>query len=159
MNIDRVTLPARAQASLSATEQVVPLERRMAVPAGKEPPATAPEFERFYQQFCQWLAQRIDSQQLEAGAPGVSAGEIQRYLKDQLGADGQPLYRTSKQQMAALTEVMTRLKQEGGSEQPSYKTLNRAVVSVSAASGFVQSFMAEVFKPNDNEDSWENIVW
>jgi hypothetical protein len=129
----------------SQGEQVVSLEKQLGLP--KTQASSDPDFDEFYNAFMSWAA------------GGVGRGEINKFLKEYVNEQGESIYRTSQKQVDALTSVLAKMKESDREGDELYQDVKTSLVSVSATNMFFSQFMADVFKPAEDEDSRENADW
>lgn len=125
--------------------QVVSLEKKLGIQRMQA--ASDPDFDGFYRAFITWAD------------GGVGRGEIHKFLKEYVNEQGESIYRTTQKQVDALTSVLAKMKESGLEDDGLYRDVKTSLVSVSATNMFFSQFMADVFKPSEDEDSRENADW
>ncbi|VVO48795.1 hypothetical protein [Pseudomonas fluorescens] len=126
-------------------QQVVSLEKQLGVERTQS--NSDPDFDEFYRAFMAW-----------AGG-GVEKNEINKFLKEYVNEQGESTFRTAQKQVDALTSVLAKMKESGLEGDELYRDVKASLVSVSATNMFISQFMADVFKPDEDEDSRENADW
>ncbi|TKK37747.1 hypothetical protein PflCFBP13517_25700 [Pseudomonas fluorescens] len=151
MKIVNHTAAGAGPSSLPIVNNVLPLNERMGLEKREAQGVKEanPEFDKFYDDFMMWLED----------APTHSVADIQEFLKQYTGADGEFSYRTIEKQMGALTEIMIRMKDQGQQNSTTYKEVMAAFMSCSMSNMFIQEFMQDVFKPSEDEEGRENSSW
>ncbi|WMI97539.1 hypothetical protein RBU55_18410 [Pseudomonas chlororaphis subsp. aurantiaca] len=147
MKVDNATSVSRNSAGVPPVAEPVPLEQQLGLPPAQSAPD--PEFDRFYAQFMKWMN----------GTNELPRGNVQSYLNNYTDAAGERPYRTTKEQTATILKVMEAMKAQGLDQTPEYKELTKAYGQVFGVDLFIKAWMAEIFTPNDDDDSQENIDW
>lgn len=165
MKLEGISASGRGHPQGLGAEPAVSLDQRVGASSTANTQASDAEFKRFYTGFKEWLA---TSDQFPANKV---VGELRKYLKNQLGTDGERLYGSTQKQLSALQQVMTTMKTEGLAtglaeeaiyQQEPYKLLKKALVSVMSSDMFFKEMLNKVFIPDPDEkdeDDRANINW
>lgn len=105
-------------------------------------------------------ADNADTEALYQALINASAGfDAYEYLKQFINAAGEHPYATSGPQLTALQQVMARMKEEGGVDDPAYALAKDAFSKAFCMNFMVREFMSTAMSASDDEDSRENVQW
>jgi len=86
--------------------------------------------------------------------PDMSSSDIIDYLRKFEAVDGSTPYKPIQSHTSALTQIMSKVKEEGGEDLPIYATLNQAVGFAVVSNGILNSFMGKMLSLPETPEEW-----